>query len=76
MDGLQNMKDEELMKACIPIMVHPSYQYFTELLRRRQAVQIKAICSLSDPIDIYRAQGQVKSYDAMLHLEAEIKALK
>lgn len=76
MNGLKNLTDEELMKAVVPLLVHPSFAHLTELMRRRQAQQIKSVCSLSAPTDIYRAQGQVKAYDSMLNLEAEIKALK
>lgn len=74
--GLTNLTDEELMKGVVPLLVHPSFPHLQELMRRRQARQIRSICSLSDPVDIYRAQGQVKAYDALLNLEAEIKALK
>lgn len=74
--GLSNLSDEELMKAVVPLLVHPSFPHLQELMRRRQARQIKSVCSLSDPVDIYRSQGQVKAYDSFLNLEAEIKALK
>jgi hypothetical protein len=76
MDGTQNMNEQELMKACMPLLVHPSFMFFNELLRRRQARHIKAVCSLSDPIEIYRSQGKVKAYDDLLNLDVEIKALK
>lgn len=76
MDGTKNMNMEELMKACVPLLVHPSYPFLIELMRRRQSLQIKSMCSLGDPVDIYRSQGQIKAYDRMLSLEAEIKALK
>lgn len=70
-----NLTDDELLKASYGLMAHPSYSSFIELMRRRQARQIKAVCSLSALEDIYRAQGQVKAYDSMLNIEAEIKAL-
>lgn len=76
MDGTQNMSEQELMKACMPLLVHPSFVFFNELLRRRQSRHIKAICSLSDQVEIYRSQGKVKAYDDVLRLDEEIKALK
>lgn len=76
MNGVQNMNMEELMKACIPLLVHPSFNFLMEVIRRKQAQQIKSVCSLSDPVDIYRSQGQVKAFDALLNLGVEIKALK
>lgn len=70
-----NMSNEELLKASVVILRHEGFKFLRELLKRRQATQIKAVCSLSDPVDIYRAQGAVKGYDAVLNLESEIKAL-
>lgn len=75
MDVLHRMNEKEIMKACKPLLVHDSYCYLLELLRRRQSLQIKAVCSLNNPTDIYRAQGQVKAYDKILNIDAEIKAL-
>lgn len=76
MDVFQNLSDEELLKASVVVLRHEGFKFLRELLRRRQARQVKSVCSLSDPIDIYRSQGQVKAYDAVLNLESEIKALK
>lgn len=63
-----NMTDEELMKSIGPILHHPSYKFFIELIKRKQATQIKTICRLSDPVEIYRSQGQVKAFDTVLVL--------
>ncbi|AHK11950.1 hypothetical protein CHOED_090 [Vibrio phage CHOED] len=71
-----NLTDKELLGNLYGLMAHPAFPLFKELMRRRQAQQIKTVCSLSDPIDIYRAQGQVKGLDMVLNIEAEIKALK
>lgn len=76
MDAVHNMNEKELLKACMPLVAHPSYQFLVELLRRRQGTHIKSMCSLGDPVDIYRAQGHIKAYDKFLSLNAEIKALR
>lgn len=76
MDGTKSMNEQELLKASATVLRHPDFKFLRELLLRRQATQIKAICSLGDPIEIYRSQGKVKGYDAVLSLEAEIKTLK
>lgn len=76
MNQYTNVPEEELVKSLIGLLTHPSYGAFIELMRRRQAQQIKTVCSLSAPTDIYRAQGQVKAFDMVLNLDAEIKALK
>lgn len=76
MDGTKNLSETELLKASVPVLRHPQFKFLRELLLRRQATQIKAVCSLSDPTEIFRAQGRVKVYDTVLNLEAEIKALK
>lgn len=76
MDNLKNLKDSDLLGNLYGLLAHPAYPFLIELLHRRQAQQIKSVCSLSDPVDIYRSQGQVKAYDSLLNLEVEIKALK
>lgn len=76
MDEFRNLTDKDLLDNLYGLMAHPAFPFFKELMRRRQARQIKSVCSLSDPVDIYRSQGQVKAYDVVLNLEAEIKASK
>lgn len=76
MSRLSHMGMDELMKACVPLLVSPSYEFFMELLHRRQDIQMKSLISQTDPSTIYRSQGQIKAYESMLKLDSEIKALR
>lgn len=69
------MKDSELLSACKPLMVMQNWECLEELIRRKQASQVKRAMSLADPIEIYRSQGRVHGYDSMLALKEEAKAL-
>lgn len=63
-----SMTDEELLKAIKPLMVHDSWKFFIELIKRKQSSQIKMGMTLTEPPEIYRAQGRAHAYDAVLAL--------
>lgn len=70
-----NMTDEELLKACKPLMVMDNWDALEALIRRKQGAQMKRTMSLSDPIEIYRSQGRVHAYDTLLTMKQEAKAV-
>lgn len=69
------MTELELMKKAKPILHMDEFKAFLELIRLKQAAQIKRAMSLAEPHEIYRSQGRVHAYDTMLSLSEEIKAL-
>lgn len=71
----QNMTEEELLKACKPLMVMDNWQYFEALLRVRQSAQMQRAMSLVEPVEIYRSQGRVHAYDSLLTLRKDIASL-
>lgn len=70
-----SMTDEELLKACKPLMVHDNWQFLEALIRRRQGAQMQRAMSLVEPVEIYRSQGRVHAYDTLISLRQEAKAL-
>lgn len=75
MHPAKNMTDEELLKAIKPLAVHANWDYLIEHLVRQQAHQTKRAMSLSEPVEIYRAQGRVHALDQLLTLKDKLQQM-
>lgn len=69
------MTELELMKKAKPILHMEEFKAFLDLIRLKQAAQLKRAMSIVEPYEIYRSQGRVHAYDGLLSMTEEIKAL-
>lgn len=59
MTRLSTMPSDSLFKAVRSIAASPVHEHLIEYLERMHAAQTQRALSASDPVEIYRAQGQV-----------------
>ncbi|WFZ78488.1 hypothetical protein MQM1_05 [Aeromonas phage vB_AsaP_MQM1] len=66
MTRFANMPMADLFKAVGSLRASPVHEHFIEYLERAKASQMQRAMSASDPVEIYRAQGQVTALSKLL----------
>ena len=61
-----NMPQDDLYKAVRSLRASPVHEHFMEYLERSQKAQTQRALSATDPVEIYRAQGQVAALTRLL----------
>lgn len=61
-----NMPQDDLYKAVRSLRASPVHEHFIEYLERMRGAQTQRALSATDPVEIYRAQGQVTALNRIL----------
>ena len=70
---LTNYPDDTLISTAKSVLNTEGFAAFLELIKRKQAAQLKRAMSVVEPYEIYRSQGRVHAYDTVLTLVTDIK---
>ena len=67
------LPEETLISTAKGVLNTDGFEAFIELIKRKQSAQLRRAMSVVEPHEIYRSQGRVHAYDAILTLVQEIK---
>lgn len=71
-DHLARFNEEQLTSALKPLLVHDSWPYFEEYLRREQAKQVNITMRATDTSNINRGQGSYQEITKLLALKSKL----
>lgn len=71
--NISQYPDTTLMTTAKSILLTEGFDAFIELIRRKQAAQLRRAMTVVETYEVYRSQGRVHAYDAVLSLVNDIK---